>query len=401
MTLSRLGDALDAALHDAVTGDDHVPGVVAMVTGRSQTIYSSTAGVRSLGDAQPMTEDTVFALFSATKPLTATAVLQCVEEGLLDLDAPARDYVPAIGELQVLVGFDAAGQPVLRPPRREITARMLMLHTAGFAYDIFSEPYNRLTEIGAKPPIGSGQMAALLSPLLFDPGERWQYGISMDWAGLVVEAVRGQRLGDVLSERVFAPLGMGDTAFTCSPSMRSRLATMHARSDDGTPTPLAIEPLADPEVHMGGGGLYSTVGDFARFLRVWLGDGDSDGGRLLRPATMAFAVRNGLRPDQRVVGLPSVVPAVTRPAEFFPGLPKSWAYSFMVNDEETPTGRPAGSLAWAGLANVFFWIDRRTGIAGVWAAQLLPFCDERALGDYLRFETAVYAHDLPTPRGLG
>ena len=392
--------ALDEVLRSAVDDRDGLAGAVAMVTSRDQTLYSGSVGVRSVGADAPMTADTVFALFSATKPLTATAVLQCVEEGLLDLDASAAQYVPAIGDLQVLVGFDADAQPILRAPSREITTRMLMLHTAGFAYDVFSEPYSRLTKLGFMPSVGSAQMASLMSPLLFDPGDRWQYGISMDWAGLVVEAIRGQRLGDVMAERIFDPLGMIDTGFTCSPSMRSRLATIHARGDGGL-VPLDLEPLTDPEVHLGGGGLYSTVADYMRFLPVWLGEGAAFGHAVLRPETIAFAVRNGLHGDQRVVELPSTDLSLSRPVEFFPGLQKSWAYSFMVNDEDAPTGRPAGSLAWGGLANVFLWIDRRNGLGGVWATQLLPFCDEHALGAYLEFETAVYASGMPLQRSAG
>ena len=397
--MNAFDGTLNDVLHRAVGDGDYLAGVVAMVTSREQTLYSGSVGVRSLDADAPMTADTVFALFSATKPLTATVVLQCVEEGLLDLDAPASQYVPAISDLQVLVGFDADEQPILRAPNREITTRMLMLHTAGFAYDIFSEPYSRLMKLGFMPSVGSAQMASLMSPLLFDPGERWEYGISMDWAGLVVEAIRGQRLGDVMAERIFDPLGMIDTGFTCSPSMRSRLATIHGHGDGGL-MPFDLEPLTDPEVHMGGSGLYSTVADYMRFLPVWLGEGTAFGHPVLRPETIAFAVHNGLQGDQRVVALPSTDLTLSRPVEFFPGLNKSWAYSFMVNDEDAPTGRPAGSLAWGGLANVFLWIDRRNGIGGVWATQLLPFCDEHALGAYLEFETAVYASGVPLHRGL-
>ncbi|MEI6689012.1 MAG: serine hydrolase domain-containing protein [Thermoleophilia bacterium] len=398
--MNAFDGTLDAVLHRAVGDGERLAGAVAMVTSREQTLYSGSVGVRSLGADAPMTTDTVFALFSATKPLTATAVLQCVEEGLLNLDAPASQYVPAIGDLHVLVGFDADEQPVLRAPCREITTRMLMLHTAGFAYDVFNESYSRLTKLGFMPSVGSAQMASLMSPLLFDPGERWEYGISMDWAGLVVEAIRGQRLGDVMAERIFGPLGMIDTGFTCSPSMRSRLATIHARGD-GVLVPLELEPLTDPEVHMGGSGLYSTVADYMRFLPVWLGDGTALGHTVLRPETIAFAVENGLQGDQRVVGLPSTDLTLSRPVEFFPGLNKSWAYSFMVNDEDAPTGRAAGSLAWGGLANVFLWIDRRNSLGGVWATQLLPFCDDHALGAYLEFETAVYAGGMPQQRDAG
>ncbi|WP_372027825.1 serine hydrolase domain-containing protein [Rhodococcus sp. NyZ502] len=369
---------------------DRVPGVVAMITDREGNIYEGAAGERALGHGEPMTLDTTFALFSTTKAITGTAVLQCVEEGLLDLDAPAATYVPDIGELKVLDGFDAGGNPVLREPKRDITTRMLLLHTAGFGYDFFNESYNRLSQEHGQPSVITCSKAALTTPLLFDPGEKWEYGTNIDWAGQVVESIRGHRLGDVMRERIFEPLEMADTAFTMSPSMMDRLAPIHQRESDGSLTPLiGFELPAEPEVHMGGHGLHGTVGDYMKFIRMWLNDGAGTSGRVLSPETVAAAVQNGLE-GQHVGLLPGVLPTLSNDAEFFPGVPKGWAYSFMTNEEVAPTGRPAGSLAWAGLANLYYWIDRQTGVGGFWATQILPFVDPGSINGYLEFETAVY-----------
>ena len=177
---------LDDVLARATQRADRVPGVVAMITDREGNIYEGAAGERALGHGEPMTLDTTFALFSTTKAITGTAVLQCVEEGLLDLDAPAATYVPDIGELKVLDGFDAGGNPVLREPKRDITTRMLLLHTAGFGYDFFNESYNRLSQEHGQPSVITCSKAALTTPLLFDPGEKWEYGTNIDWAGQVV-----------------------------------------------------------------------------------------------------------------------------------------------------------------------------------------------------------------------
>ncbi|MFE5646784.1 serine hydrolase domain-containing protein [Rhodococcus sp. NPDC056516] len=374
----------------ATQGADRVPGVVAMITDREGNIYEGTAGERTLGHGEPMTLDTTFALFSTTKAITGTAVLQCVEEGLLDLDAPAATYIPEVGELKVLDGFDAGGNPVLREPKRDITTRMLLLHTAGFGYDFFNESYNRLSQEHGQPSVITCSKAALTTPLLFDPGEKWEYGTNIDWAGQVVESIRGQRLGDVMRERIFEPLEMADTAFTMSPSMKDRLAPIHQRESDGSLTPLiGFELPAEPEVHMGGHGLHGTVGDYMKFIRMWLNDGAGTAGRVLAPETVAAAVRNGLE-GQHVGLLPGVLPTLSNDAEFFPGVPKGWAYSFMTNEEVAPTGRPAGSLAWAGLANLYYWIDRQTGVGGFWATQILPFADAGSINGYLEFETAVY-----------
>ena len=381
---------LDEVLARATQGADRVPGVVAMITDRDGNIYEGAAGERTLGHGVPMTLDTTFALFSTTKAITGTAVLQCVEEGLLDLDAPAATYVPDIGELKVLDGFDAGGDPVLREPKRDITTRMLLLHTAGFGYDFFNESYNRLSQEHGQPSVITCSKAALTTPLLFDPGEKWEYGTNIDWAGQVVESIRGQRLGDVMRERIFEPLEMTDTAFTMSPSMKDRLAPIHQRESDGSLTPLiGFELPAEPEVHMGGHGLHGTVGDYMKFIRMWLNDGAGTSGRVLSPETVAAAVQNGLE-GQHVGLLPGVLPTLSNDAEFFPGVPKGWAYSFMTNEEVAPTGRPAGSLAWAGLANLYYWIDRQTGVGGFWATQILPFADPGSINGYLEFETAVY-----------
>jgi methyl acetate hydrolase len=388
--MGELKSACDAVLSRVTQGESRVPGVVAIVTDRKQDIYSGAAGDRRLGDGA-MSEDTVFAIFSTTKAIAGTTALQCVEEGLLDLDAPARDYVPAIGKLQVLDGFDSAGKPMLRAPKSDVTTRQLMLHTGGFGYDFFNEKYRRMAEEHGQPSIVAATRAAIETPLLFDPGEKWEYGSNIDWVGQVVEAIRGKRLGEVMRERIFAQLGMQEIAFTRTPSMKERSATIHARTADGGLSPMDGFELPDnPEVDMGGHGLYATIPEYMKFIRMWLNDGDGPNGRVLKPETVAWAVKNGLQEHQKVGMLPGVIASLSNDAELFPGLKKSWSYTFMVNDEEAPTGRPAGAIGWAGLANSFYWIDRQNGVGGYWATQILPFGDPVSFGGYLDFETAVY-----------
>ena len=385
-----LQSAADGILHRVTTGSARVPGVVAMATDRKGNIYEGAAGQLTLGQDAAMTTDSVFAIFSTTKAITGTACLQLVEDGTLDLDAPAKTYAPAIGHLQVLDGFDAAGNPVLRAPKRDITTRMLLLHTAGFGYDFFNEHYNRLAQHHGQPSVITATKASLTTPLLFDPGDAWEYGTNIDWAGQVVEGITGKRLGEVMQQRIFAPLGMADTAFAITPAMRARLARIHQRELDGSLTPLVhLELPQDPEVHMGGHGLYATVGDYCRFIRMWLNDGAGEHGRVLKPETVRMAEKNGLG-DKKIRMLPGVIATLSNDAEFFPGLSKSWSLTFMVNDDPAPTGRPAGALGWAGLANLFYWIDRQNGVGGFWATQILPFGDPTSFGGYVDFETAVY-----------
>lgn len=382
---------LDAVLKRVTEGPARVPGVVAMVTDRERDIWQGAAGDRRLGDGA-MSLDTVFAIFSTTKAIAGTAALQCVEEGLLDLDAPAKNYAPAIGALQVLEGFDSAGQPKLRAPKSDITTRQLMLHTAGFGYDFFNENYKRLAEEHGQPSVVTCSRAALETPLLRDPGEVWEYGTNIDWVGQVVEGIRGKRLGEVCRERIFDPLEMQDIGFSRTQSMKDRTATIHARGADGSLTPMDGFALPDaPEVDCGGHGLYSTVGAYMKFIRMWLNDGAGPNGRVLRADTVEWAVKNGLESRHKVSMLPGVIPSLSNDAEFFPGLKKGWSYTFMTNEEQAPTGRPSGAIGWAGLANLFYWIDRKNGIGGFWATQILPFGDATSFMGYLDVETAVYA----------
>ena len=387
----RLARACDPILERATSGSPRVPGVVAIVADRASNLYEGAAGERIIG-GPPMTSDSVLMIFSCTKAIVGAAALQCVEEGLVDLDAPAKLYAPEIGALRVFEGFDASGEPITRPPKRDVTTRMLLLHVSGLGYENFNPAYARLARERRIERSGTGTRASLMAPLLFDPGDQWQYGIGVDWCGQVIEGVRKRRLGDVLRERVFEPLDMADTGFALTPAMRERRAFMHSRETDGAlkAAPDFEWPI-ESEIHMGGNGLYSTAGDFMKFVRMWLNDGAGPRGRVLKAETVAAAARNGLsRVYEGVGSLKSAVRARTNDVEFFPGVAKSWGLTFMINEADAPTGRPAGSLGWAGLGNLYYWIDRANGLGGLWATQLLPFADPTSVSGWLAFETAVY-----------
>jgi methyl acetate hydrolase len=231
------------------------------------------------------------------------------------------------------------------------------------------------------------------SVLLHDPGTAWEYGSNIDWVGKVVENVRGKRLGEVMAERIFTPLGMGETGFTMTPSMRARRASIHARSPEGLMSAMSdFELTQEPEQHMGGHGLYSTIGDYMKFIRMVLNDGAGpNGARVLKAATVGQMTVNELG-SMKIKMLPGAIPSLSNDAEFFPGMPKSWAYTWMVNDQQAPTGRPAGSVAWAGLANLYYWIDRKNKVGGMWGTQILPFADGVSVPGYFDFEKTVYDH---------
>ena len=386
----NMTQSIDAILQRVTSGDLAASGVTAVITDRDGDVYAGAAGLRTLGQQAPMTPDTVCAIFSTTKALVGTVCLQLAEQGRLDLDAPAKQYAPELGEVQVLEGFAADGSLQLRAPKRDITTRMLLMHTAGFAYDFFNETYNRLAEEHDQPSVITATRASITTPLLFDPGEQWEYGSNMDWAGQVVEGVTGQRLGEALQERLFGPLEMTSSAFVLTDDMRSRMAMLHQREDDGSVKPLDLILPQDPEVQMGGHGLYSTAEDYAKFIRMWLNDGAGPHGRILAAETVEMATANALG-EMKIKMLPGVIGWLSNDAEFFPGMPKSWALTFMINDEDAPTGLPAGSLTWAGLPNCYYWIDRSTGIGGFWAEQMFPFADPTSVVGFLDVQSAVYA----------
>ena len=394
MTTTQLKTALDAVLKQNVERHGGSPGVVAMATNRQENFYEGAAGSRELGKDGAMTTDSVLALFSTTKALAGACLMQLVEEGKVSLSDPAGAYVPEIDELQVLDGFDATGQPRTRPPKRRITINDLMLHTSGLCYEFFSNDDLKFRAAQGIPTVVSCTHASIRTVLLHDPGAAWTYGVNMDWVGLIIENIRGKRLGDVMRQRVFEPLDMKDMAFTMSESMAQRRATIHDRAIDGKLTPLPELSLPQPpEMDCGGHGLYATVGEYMKFIRMMLNDGAGPNGRVLKAETVAAMCKDGLADmGLSAGGWTTSVPSLSNTGEFFPGTGKGWGYTFMTNREDTPSGRPTGSLMWAGLANCFYWIDRKNGIGGYWGTQILPFQDAASYPGFVEFETAVYHH---------
>ncbi len=379
--------SIDAIFRQAVE-TKAMPGIVATAATDRDVVYEGAFGKRDLGQDAAMTLDTVVWIASMTKAITATAAMQLVEKGKLGLDRPAREVVPELGAAKVLEGFDGAGQPRLRAPSRPITLRHLLTHTSGFAYEIWNPEIAQYQAVTGTPGITTCTNAALTTPLMFDPGERWAYGIGIDWAGKMVEAVSGQRLDRYLQENILGPLGMKDTSFKLSASQRARLARVHQR-DGGGLSPIDFEIPQDPEFHMGGGGLYGTVGDYLAFARMIMSGGRATAGQILRPETVALMSENHLGALD-IPAVRSAMPALSNDVELFPGMRKGWGLSFLINTEPAPTGRAAGSLAWAGLANTYFWIDRTRQVCGVFASQVLPFYDHTAVDLFGKFETEVY-----------
>ena len=382
-----IGTSLDAVLSAAVR-EGVAPGVVAAAGNADEVIYVKALGDRDVDAHAPMALDTVFWIASLTKAVTTTAALQLVEQRRLSLDGDAGDIVSELREVPVLEGFDESGRPKLRPAVRPITLRSLLTHTSGMTYFSWHAETARYIDYAGLPHLFTCANRALATPLAHDPGAGWNYGIGLDWAGKMVETVSGQTLEEYFREAIFAPLGMPDTAFRIRPDMRTRLARVYERQSDGSMQAVDLELPQDPEFLMGGGGLYSTVPDYLRFMRMILNDGELDGERVLSPATVTAMCTNQIG-ELEVRRLVSTEEG-GNDMELFPGTPKKWGYGFLINVDEAPTGRSAGSLGWAGTANCYYWIDRARGVAGVTMMQFVPFADARAIDMAMAFETAVY-----------
>lgn len=380
-----MGIDIEGILGGPVERGELIGAAAAVVTPEGS--FSGAAGQANLD--MPMAADTVVWIASMTKPVTAVAAMQLVEQGKLDLDAPCGELVPFLGEVQVLDGTDASGKPILRPPLRPVTLRHLLTHTSGFGYDFTDARLARYLADMGYTDLPEGSRLFYQQPLLFDPGEEWRYGIGIDWVGQVIEAVTGTRADEYVTAAVIEPLGMTDSSFSPPAGRDARAAAMYRRTDGGlVPVPFSLQ--ADPEVVLAGGAMTSTAVDYLRFARLFLGDGEVDGTRLLAPETVASMASNQTG-DLQISGWRTANPRASNDVDFFPGAVQHWGLSFLINAEASPEGRSPGSLAWAGIANTYFWIDRARQIAGVFATQVLPFFDRYALDAFRAVERAAYA----------
>lgn len=381
---------IDGVLRQAADARE-VPGVVAMAATGQGVLYEGAFGLRALDQSAPMTLDTVFRIASMTKAITSVAAMQLVEQGKLELEEPVPDIDPGLGSPQVLEGFDAAGAPRLRPAKRPITLRHLLTHTAGFSYDIWNANTGRYLTSTGMPARATGKVASIRTPLSFDPGDRWEYGVNIDWVGRLVEALSGQPLDAYFRDKIFAPLGMKDSGYVVSAEQRSRQARVHARQADGAlaPQPWEPAPVASPEFWSGGGGLYSTARDYLTFLQMLLNGGSWNGVRLLKPETVAEMGQNHTGTIPAGI-LKTENPELSNDVDFFPGAQIRWGLGYMLNLQPGPNGRSAGTVSWGGIFNTYYWLDPSKRVTGLVMTQILPFADPRAVTLYGQFERGVY-----------
>ncbi len=350
--------ALDAALSGAVA-DKHAHGLAYLLSKDGETVAENRFGVQSLETGAPIAEDTLYRIYSMTKPITGVAMMMLYEAGAWSLDDPITKFVPELADLKVLAGVDEAGAPILVDAERAPTMRELMSHTAGFGYGLGgADPVN--TAFREKEVLGSPDLETMVQrvadiPLLFQPGDDWFYSIAVDIQGLIVERISGQTFGDFLDERIFTPLGMDDTRFYVPDAERSRFSDVFAPD----PETGALVRVDDPRVafkegafgmESGGGGLVSTMDDYARFCQMMLNGGALDGARIITPETIALMTTNVLKPhmsmfnDGTAAGEPD-------------GLGFGLDWGLVVDQAAGNTAPPEGTYYWGGAAGTWFWID--------------------------------------------
>jgi methyl acetate hydrolase len=380
--------AIDKVLREGIQRRQ-IPCVTAMVASTDSILYSGAFGKRDSASGVDVKPDSIFAIASMTKAITSVAAMQLVERGKVKLDEPVSKYLPQLEKMDVLMGFDAAGKPVLRPATKPITLRHLLTHTSGFAYPTWHEGMFKYTQ--ATTPLPPGVVAPLV-PLMFEPGTAWQYGYSADWTGKLVEAVSGLNLEQYFQRNILRPLGMNDTSFIFPAEKFDRLVGRAQRQNGGPlqEVPRALPPK--PAAFNGGGGLNSTAPDYIKFMQMILRYGRSGVREEILTAKSVEAMSMNQIGGLGAGKLKSFLPNLSSDVDVHPGFIDKWGLGFLINTTAYPGGRSAGSLAWAGVYNTFYWIDQPRGLCAVIMMQFLPFVDKEAVGLLGDFERAVYAN---------
>lgn len=362
-------DRLRAYMGDMVEAG-RVAGGAFVILRHGRVAALHCVGEADLEDHRPIRPDTLYRIYSMTKPITAVAMLQLYEKGLWALDDSVTRFLPQLGNLRVCTGVEASGEMTTRPVSRPPTIREIMSHTAGFGYGLFDQhPVDRA--VYDRAVLQAPDLATMIDrltdiPLMFEPGTEWAYSVSSDVLGRLVEVISGQSLPDYFQQHVFAPLKMIDTGFHVPASQADRLAAIYSAGPEGRLESArtlfgfpAVDFTRPPDLPLGGGGLVSTAGDYARFCQMILNRGQLDGASLLRPETVDLLATNQI-PDA-VLARPN--PARLLP--FGPGFGFTLGFSVVLDPAAIGAVEGRGTLAWGGGGGTWFWIDPENDLAFV------------------------------------
>lgn len=384
-----------AAFLDEAVAEDRVAGTSALVWKDGEERCFAAAGMARREAARPFARDTLVQIFSMTKPVTGVALMQLWEQGKFGLDDPLAWHLPQFAKVQVLAGENPEGVPILRDPKRPITVRDILRHTAGFTYGPNGAPQNAADRVWAElDPLSPDKTLAEFAdamarvPLLHDPGTHWHYSAAVDVQARLVEVLSGQPFADYVQRHVFAPLAMRDTGWKRDMAEVPRLARIYVADADGKLSPMPREGWLEPNfagkpMTMGGSGLVTTVDDYMRFARMLLNEGELDGARILRPATVRLMATDSL--DPRIA--PEQRSWLTGKGA------GGFGIDFFVRTAPPRTPEEnrgtVGEFFWDGLPSMLFWVDPRQDMAVVFATQKIPF--DNAL--HHDFRDAVYGAD--------
>ena len=349
---------LDAAM-EKIVADNDVAGMVWLLARDGEVATYESAGYASIEDQRPMTRDTLFRIYSMTKPITGVAMMMLHEQGLWEFDDPVSKHIPEFADLEVVLSYDEAGNIELGPLTRQPTMRELLNHSAGFGYGLSgNDPVNnafRELEVLASPDLNALISRVSDIPLLYQPGEEWVYSVAVDIQGYIVEKLSGQPFGEFLQEHLYEPLGMTDTAFYVDDADRDRFADVYRwdreqgklmRNPERPDRPSYFD--AD-RLESGGGGLVSTTHDYARFLQMLVNGGELDGQRILSPESVEIMRTNSLRDGLLLRG------GDDRPGQAGQGFGVDFAVIF--DPEAARSKQGEGTYYWSGAAGTWFWID--------------------------------------------
>jgi len=359
--------------------DGRLPGWLVLVSRRGRIVHLATYGRRDLEADLPVELDTRFRIYSMTKPVTAVAAMQLYEEGAFSLKDPVAAFIPSFADLAVYRDGPASG-PRTEPATRPLLVWHLLTHTAGLTYGFHhAHPVDAMYRAAGfdwAPPDGV-DLAACCDlwaglPLLFEPGSEWNYSVASDVLGRVVEVVSGQPLDRFFAERIFGPLGMGDTGFWVEGEAAGKLAALYTAGPDGgravRSDAMGGRALRRPSCLDGGGGLVSTAADYHRFTQALLGGGELDGARLLGSRTLAYMARNHLPGGADLESFGRRLFAETT----FDGVGYGLGFAVLLDPVANKVLSSAGELAWGGAASTFFWVDPAEQLTAIFMTQLVP-----------------------------
>ena len=380
-------EIIDQVLSKAI--ENNCPAISASVLSPKENLYRGDFGLADVATGKSVQKDSIFRIASMTKAITSTCIMQLIEKEKLSLNTKLKDFFPEVANQKIIDGFNKKNEATYSEANSDITIQQLLTHTSGFAYEIWNENIAALVEKGDLTTAFYGDDKFLKAPLSFNPGTAWEYGIGIDWLGVLVEKISDMTLQDYMKDNIFSPLGMDDTSYDVPKEKIERLVKVHSRNEEEY-LEMPFDPPEKSDFYSGGGNLVSTLSDYSSFLNMFLNQGKSSEGRILQKTSVDLMLTSHTG-ELLMTSMQTSAPILSNDVDFFPDTDKSWGLGFMINNEDIENGRPKGSAGWAGLFNSYFWIDPKNKIAAVILMQMLPFAEEGCLKTLKDFEKSIYS----------